>query len=181
MDFFTSKSIENFEVSPNNSLSNSSLEKQIESDRQKLRNLSQSIGFYHSNIDRAKAEQLLTIQYRKTRSNGIFLLRNCTTSTADYGLSIIFNEKFYHYKVQRIYNNVFSIGSFHFEKHHIFSRSFWWKIFFRQVRSNFSLEICAESSSRINQIKRLFYWKIRLAADSCEQRFTPLQNVISLK
>jgi hypothetical protein len=82
----------------------------LEQDREQLVKLSSSICYYHPNIDRDRAEQLLRIKYINSRIDGLFLLRDCTTSLRDFGLSLICNDKCYHYKVELIYDIYFSIG-----------------------------------------------------------------------
>ncbi|CAF0872183.1 unnamed protein product [Rotaria sordida] len=83
----------------------------LQQDYEQLLKQSYSISYYHQNIDRDKAEQLLKIKYINSTCDGLFLLRDCSTSTYDFSLSIIHNNKFYHYKVQLIYDIYFSIDS----------------------------------------------------------------------
>jgi hypothetical protein len=82
----------------------------LKQDHEQLLKQSLNISYYHSNIDRDKAEQLLKIKYLNTKLNGLFLLRDCTTSKHDFSLSLICNDKCYHYKIQLIYDIYFSIG-----------------------------------------------------------------------
>jgi hypothetical protein len=82
----------------------------LEQDRQQLLTQSRTIFYYHPNIDRDKAEQLLKIKYINSKFDGLFLLRDCTTSPHDFSLSLIHNDKCYHYKIQLIYDIYFSIG-----------------------------------------------------------------------
>ena len=87
-----------------------SLGRLLERDRDELDLRTQSIAFYHPKVDREQAEQLLRSHYTEYRCNGLFLVRDCTTSARDFSLSIISNEKFYHYKIQLVYDIYFSIG-----------------------------------------------------------------------
>jgi hypothetical protein len=82
----------------------------LEQDREQLSKQSSLISYYHPNIDRDRAEQLLKIKYINSRIDGLFLLRDCTTSLHDFSLSLIYNDKCYHYKIQLIYDIYFSIG-----------------------------------------------------------------------
>ncbi|CAF4891006.1 unnamed protein product [Rotaria sp. Silwood1] len=86
-----------------------SLNQLLQQDNEQLLKHSFSISYYHSNIDRDKAEQLLKIKYINSICDGLFLLRNCSTSSYDFSLSLIHNNKIYHYKVQLIYDIYFSI------------------------------------------------------------------------
>ena len=99
------------EQSLTNLLQNSSLISLLEQDQNNLLNQSLTISYYHPNIDREKAEEFLKAKYSITKSNGLFLLRDCTSSTYDFSLSLISNEKCYHYKIQLIYDIYFSIDS----------------------------------------------------------------------
>ena len=94
----------------NDDLKTTSLLTLLEQDRKQLIFESINISYYHPNIDRDKAEQLLKEYYSQIKSNGLFLLRDCTTSTYDFSLSIISNDKCFHYKIQLIYDIYFSIG-----------------------------------------------------------------------
>mgnify|MGYP002378985413 CR=1 FL=1 len=94
----------------NDDLKTNSLLTLLEQDRKQLTIESINISYYHPNIDRDKAEQLLKERYSQTNINGLFLLRDCTTSTHDFSLSIISNDKCFHYKIQLIYDIYFSIG-----------------------------------------------------------------------
>ena len=82
----------------------------LERDRQQLAIQSASISYYHPHINRERAEELLQTNYSNRKIEGVFLLRNCTSSQYDFSLSVIFQEKCYHYKIQLIYDNYFSIG-----------------------------------------------------------------------
>ena len=82
----------------------------LQQDHEQLLTQSYSISYYHPNIDRDKAEQLLKINYFNRKIDGLFLLRDCTTSLHDFSLSFIYNNKCYHYKIQLIYDHYFSIG-----------------------------------------------------------------------
>ncbi|UJR08250.1 hypothetical protein I4U23_012523 [Adineta vaga] len=94
-----------------NLLKTSSLTHLLTQDREQLITQSYFISYYHPNIDRDKAEQLLKIKYFKSKLDGLFLIRNCTTSSQDFSLSLIYNDRCYHYKIQLIYDIVFSIDS----------------------------------------------------------------------
>ncbi|CAF0843016.1 unnamed protein product [Didymodactylos carnosus] len=83
----------------------------LKRDREQLQQQSHSIAFYHDSIDREKAEQLLKSKYSKYRHDGLFLLRDCTTSPHDFSLSVIYLDKCYHYKIQLIYDIYFRIDS----------------------------------------------------------------------
>lgn len=98
------------EQSLTNLLKTFSLTHLLEQDRRELLTQSLTISYYHPNIDRDKAEQLLKIKYFNTKLNGLFLLRDCTTSIHDFSLSLIYNDNIYHYKIQLIYDIYFSIG-----------------------------------------------------------------------
>ena len=82
----------------------------LKRDREQLLIQSRSIAYYHPNIDRDKAEQLLRAKYTRYRRDGLFLLRDCTTSAHDFSLSLVCGDKCYHYKIQLIYDIYFSIG-----------------------------------------------------------------------
>ena len=82
----------------------------LERDQEEFHRQAQLIAFYHPNIDRERAEYLLRSQYDVYRCNGLFLLRDCTTSKDDFSLSLVFNDKCYHYKIQWLYDIYFSIG-----------------------------------------------------------------------
>jgi hypothetical protein len=88
-----------------------SLPQLLKRDRDQLSTQSRSIAYYHPNIDRDKAEQLLRAKYIRYRRDGLFLLRDCTTSVHDFSLSLVCGEKCYHYKIQLIYDIYFSIGT----------------------------------------------------------------------
>lgn len=83
----------------------------LEQDRQQLALQSSSIAYYHPHINREQAEQLLQTKYLTQKIDGLFLLRNCSASQYDFSLSIVYQEKSYHYKIQFIYDNYFSIDS----------------------------------------------------------------------
>jgi hypothetical protein len=106
--------IYNTENDPEQSIANlmkiHSLTYLLEQDRQQLATQSRNISYYHPNIDRDKAEQLLKTKHIHTKLDGLFLLRDCSTSQYDFSLSLIYNEKCYHYKIQLIYDIFFSIG-----------------------------------------------------------------------
>ena len=82
----------------------------LEQDREQLSKQSSLISYYHPNIDRDRAEQLLKIKYINSRIDGLFLLRDCTTSSHDFSLSLIYSDKCYHYKIELLYDIYFSIG-----------------------------------------------------------------------
>lgn len=82
----------------------------LQQDREQLLIQSNFISYYHPNIDRDKAEQLLKTKYTNSKFDGLFLIRNCTTSAHDFSLSLIYNDRCYHYKIQPIYDIYFSIG-----------------------------------------------------------------------
>ncbi|CAF2964897.1 unnamed protein product [Rotaria sp. Silwood2] len=103
-------SIYNQEQSITNLVKIHSLTQLLQQDYEKLLKQSHSISYYHPNIDRDKAEQLLKIKYINSACNGLFLLRDCSISPYDFSLSLIHNNKFYHYKIQLIYDIYFSIG-----------------------------------------------------------------------
>ncbi|CAF1009570.1 unnamed protein product [Adineta ricciae] len=88
-----------------------SLTQLLTRDHEQLVTQSHFISYYHPNIDREKAEQLLKTNYSKSNSDGLFLIRNCTTSSKDFSLSLISNNRCYHYKIQLIYDIFFSIDS----------------------------------------------------------------------
>ncbi|CAF1082033.1 unnamed protein product [Rotaria sp. Silwood1] len=88
-----------------------SLSQLLKRDREQLLTQSRSIAYYHPNIDRDKAEQLLRTKYTRYKRDGLFLLRDCTTSPHDFSLSIVCGDKCYHYKIQLIYDIYFSIDS----------------------------------------------------------------------
>jgi len=92
----------------------------LEQDRQQLTTQSRNISYYHPNIDRDKAEQLLKTKYIHTKFDGLFLLRNCSSSQYDFSLSLIYRDKCYHYKIQLIYDIYFSIGKKPAEKKFLF-------------------------------------------------------------
>ncbi|CAF0724108.1 unnamed protein product [Didymodactylos carnosus] len=83
----------------------------LKRDREQLQHQSRSIAYYHDSIDREKAEQLLKLKYAKYRHDGLFLLRDCTTSPHDFSLSLIYFDKCYHYKIQLIYDIYFQIDN----------------------------------------------------------------------
>lgn len=87
-----------------------SLTQLLKRDREQLSTQSRSIAYYHPNIDREKAEQLLRAKYTRYKRDGLFLLRDCTTSPHDFSLSLVHGDKCYHYKIQLIYDIYFSIG-----------------------------------------------------------------------
>jgi hypothetical protein len=87
-----------------------SLTQLLKRDREQLSTQSRSIAYYHPNIDREKAEQLLRAKYTRYKRDGLFLLRDCTTSPHDFSLSLVYGDKCYHYKIQLIYDIYFSIG-----------------------------------------------------------------------
>jgi hypothetical protein len=91
-----------------------SLSQLLKRDREQLLTQSRSIAYYHPNIDRDKAEQLLRAKYTRYRRDGLFLLRDCTTSPHDFSLSLVCGDKCYHYKIQLIYDIYFSIGKYLF-------------------------------------------------------------------
>jgi len=111
MNLLTYDSITDQEQSITNLVKIHSLTQLFEQDREQLLTQSLTISYYHPNIDRDKAEQLLKTQYINTRFDGLFLVRDCTTSPHDFGLSLIYNDKCYHYKIQLIYDIYFSIDS----------------------------------------------------------------------
>ncbi|CAF0910276.1 unnamed protein product [Rotaria sordida] len=88
-----------------------SLSQLLKRDREQLLTQSRSIAYYHPNIDRDKAELLLRAKYTRYKRDGLFLLRDCTTSPHDFSLSIVCGDKCYHYKIQLIYDIYFSIDS----------------------------------------------------------------------
>jgi hypothetical protein len=100
----------NHEQSLTNLLKLHSLIHLLEQDREELFTQSVSMAYYHPNIDRDKAEKLLKTKYLQTKLNGLFLLRDCSTSQHDFSLSLIYNDKCYHYKIQLLYDVYFSIG-----------------------------------------------------------------------
>ncbi|CAF4405250.1 unnamed protein product [Rotaria socialis] len=83
----------------------------LEKDHDDLIKQSYSISYYHSNIDRDQAEQLLRTKYSASPCEGLFLLRDCSASPYDFSLSLIHNKTFFHYKIQLIYDIYFSIDS----------------------------------------------------------------------
>lgn len=87
-----------------------SLTELLQQDHDRLLKQSFPISYYHTNIDREKAEQLLRIKYTKSKCNGLFLLRDCSSSPYDFSVSLIHNLKCYHYKIQLIYDIYFCIG-----------------------------------------------------------------------
>ena len=87
-----------------------SLPQLLKRDRDQLSTQSRSIAYYHPHIDREKAEQFLRAKYIRYRRDGLFLLRDCTSSVHDFSLSLVCGEKCYHYKIQLIYDIYFSIG-----------------------------------------------------------------------
>ena len=87
-----------------------SLTQLLKRDREQLSTQSRTIAYYHPNIDREKAEQLLRAKYTRYKRDGLFLLRDCTTSPHDFSLSLVYGDKCYHYKIQLIYDIYFSIG-----------------------------------------------------------------------
>ncbi|CAF0975813.1 unnamed protein product [Adineta ricciae] len=88
-----------------------SLSQLLKRDREQLLTQSRSIAYYHPNIDRETAEQLLRAKYILYRRDGLFLLRDCTSSPHDFSLSLVCGDKCYHYKIQLIYDIYFSIDS----------------------------------------------------------------------
>lgn len=104
------ESHDNLDQSVSSLVQTYSLARLLKRDRDGLHLRVQSIAFYHPNIDREQAEHLLRSHYADYRCNGLFLVRNCTTSPKDFSLSIISNDKFYHYKIQLVYDIYFSIG-----------------------------------------------------------------------
>lgn len=105
-----SLSHDSFEQSVINLLKIHPLTHLLQQDCEQLLIQSNLISYYHPNIDRDKAEQLLKIKYSKSRLDGLFLIRNCTTSPRDFSLSLIYNDRCYHYKIQFLYDIYFSIG-----------------------------------------------------------------------
>lgn len=91
-------------------LKTSSLARLLSQDREQLVAQSHFISYYHPRADRERAEQLLKATYGKTKADGLFLVRNCTASSQDFSLSLIYNERCYHYKIQLLYDIYFSIG-----------------------------------------------------------------------
>lgn len=96
-----------------------SLNHLLTQDHERLITQFYSISYYHPNIDRDRAEQLLKTKYFQSKSNGLFLIRNCMTSAKDFSLTLIYNDRCYHYKIKHIYDIFFSIGidfilTFHF-------------------------------------------------------------------
>ncbi|CAF2134995.1 unnamed protein product [Rotaria magnacalcarata] len=88
-----------------------SLSQLLKRDREQLLTQSRSIAYYHPHIDRDKAEQFLRAKYTRYKRDGLFLLRDCTTSPHDFSLSLVCGDKCYHYKIQLIYDIYFSIDS----------------------------------------------------------------------
>ncbi|CAM4799399.1 unnamed protein product [Rotaria magnacalcarata] len=86
-----------------------SLSQLLKRDREQLLTQSRSIAYYHPHIDRDKAEQFLRAKYTRYKRDGLFLLRDCTTSPHDFSLSLVCGDKCYHYKIQLIYDIYFSI------------------------------------------------------------------------
>jgi hypothetical protein len=105
MSSFLSDSVEQ---SVTNLLKIHSLTYLLQQHHQQLIIQSSLISYYHPNID--KAEQLLKTKYSRSKLDGLFLIRNCTASPHDFSLSLIYNDKCYHYKIQLIYDIYFSIG-----------------------------------------------------------------------
>lgn len=103
-------SMHNQEQSMTNLIKNYSLTELLQQDQEDLLKQSFSISYYHPNIDRDKAEQLLKVKYSTSKCDGLFLLRDCSSSSYDFSLSLIHNYKCYHYKIQLIYDIYFSIG-----------------------------------------------------------------------
>ena len=99
------------EQSVTNLVKTHSLTQLLKRDREQLAIQSRSIAYYHPNIDRDKAERLLRAKYTRYRRDGLFLLRDCTTSPHDLSLSLVYGDKCYHYKIQLIYDIYFSIGT----------------------------------------------------------------------
>jgi hypothetical protein len=87
-----------------------SLGQLLQYDRDDRHSRSQSIAYFHSTIDRQHAERLLQHQYSVEQSDGLFLVRHCTTSTHDFSLSLIHQNKCYHYRIRHHHDIVFSIG-----------------------------------------------------------------------
>ncbi|CAF2024270.1 unnamed protein product [Rotaria magnacalcarata] len=83
----------------------------LDKDHDDLIKQSYSISYYHPNIDRSQAEQLLKTKYIASPCDGLFLLRDCSASPYDFSLSLIYNKIFFHYKIQLIYDIYFSIDS----------------------------------------------------------------------
>jgi len=103
-------SVNDQEQSITNLIKIHSLTQLLEQDHAQSLKQSLNICYYHQNIDRDKAEQLLKTKYIHSKIDGLFLLRDCTTSLHDFSLSLIYNDKCYHYKIQLIYDIYFSIG-----------------------------------------------------------------------
>ena len=82
----------------------------LSQEREQLVAQSHLISYYHPRADREHAEQLLKATYGKKKVDGLFLVRNCTASSQDFSLSLIYNERCYHYKIQLLYDIYFSIG-----------------------------------------------------------------------
>jgi hypothetical protein len=105
-----SSSLNDQEQSVTNLVQIHSLTQLLKQDREQLLTQSHTISYYHPNIDRDKSEQLLKTHYSNSQCNGLFLIRDCTASSHDFSLSLIYNDKCYHYKIQLLYDIYFSIG-----------------------------------------------------------------------
>lgn len=81
----------------------------LEQDKTEIERLDENVQWYHKKIPRDTAEQLLKEGLALGNLDGMFLIRDSTSSANDYVVSVTHNGKVYHFQIKEIYKGHYQI------------------------------------------------------------------------
>ncbi|CAG2220521.1 SHARK [Mytilus edulis] len=90
-------------------LQNFHIDKLLENDKKEIERLDENVKWYHKKIPRDTAEQLLKEGLAHANMDGMFLIRDSTSSTQDYVVSVTHKGKVYHFQIKEIYKGHYQI------------------------------------------------------------------------
>lgn len=90
-------------------LQSQKLDQILEHDKTEIDRLDHSVKWYHKKIPRDTAEQLLKEGLIQGNVDGLFLIRDSTSSAQDYVVSLTHGGKVYHFQIKEIYKGHYQI------------------------------------------------------------------------
>ncbi|XP_041355788.1 tyrosine-protein kinase HTK16-like [Gigantopelta aegis] len=94
----------------NELLKTRSLDELLRQDALDVEKADENVTWYHGKISRESAESILEEALEKQGSiNGLFLVRDSTASESDFSLSLVSDNKIYHFQIHQKFDGIFHI------------------------------------------------------------------------
>ncbi|XP_041357078.1 tyrosine-protein kinase HTK16-like [Gigantopelta aegis] len=86
------------------------LRKLLKQDALDVEKAEENLTWYHGEISRESAESILKEAIEKQGSqDGLFLVRDCTSSKNDFSLSLVFDDRIYHFQIHQVFDGAYQI------------------------------------------------------------------------